>query len=103
MNILSDKQGEAYRLMSEGHNVVLLGAAGTGKSFILKGFVEEQRKCGKNITLTCTTGIACSVNSEVVGGAMTIHKWSGNEDGRYDPSEIVDVVCNNRKYHDVVQ
>ncbi|MES9883832.1 MAG: AAA family ATPase [Sedimenticola sp.] len=58
---LNSLQHSALKMAEEGHNFVLLGSAGTGKSFVIGKIVESLNKMGKNVALTCSTGIACHV------------------------------------------
>ena len=61
---------EAFRhALDAGRNVFLTGMAGTGKSTLLRGLIEER---GNAVTITAATGIA-ALN---VGG-VTLHRWSG--------------------------
>ena len=61
---------EAFRhALDAGRNVFLTGMAGTGKSTLLRGLIEER---GSAVTITAATGIA-ALN---VGG-VTVHRWSG--------------------------
>ena len=61
---------EAFRhALDSGRNVFLTGMAGTGKSTLLRGLIEER---GNAVTITAATGIA-ALN---VGG-VTLHRWSG--------------------------
>ncbi|XP_060594248.1 ATP-dependent DNA helicase PIF1-like, partial [Ruditapes philippinarum] len=92
-------QQRAVDISTEGHNLLLLGRAGTGKSFVLKEIVKRLRNKGKTVQITCSTGIACCVYDE---NACTIHQFTGISDGRHGPGEIVDVVKNNRKYEYVL-
>lgn len=62
------------------HNVCITGAAGTGKSFLLKMIKDHF----PNIHVTASTGVA-AVN---VGG-VTIHSWAGIGKGALPASEIV--------------
>jgi ATP-dependent exoDNAse (exonuclease V) alpha subunit len=55
-----------------GANVFLTGQAGTGKSTLLRRFLEEARKKGTTVAVTAPTGIA-ALN---IGGT-TVHRWSG--------------------------
>lgn len=66
---LTKKQEEALRLMHGAENVFLSGEAGTGKSYVLKRFLEETKK---NVLVCAPTGIA-AIN---VGGA-TLHSVFG--------------------------
>lgn len=61
---------EAFRhALDQGCNVFLTGMAGTGKSTLLRGLIEER---GGAVTVTAATGIA-ALN---VGG-ITVHRWCG--------------------------
>ena len=61
---------EAFRhALDAGRNVFLTGMAGTGKSTLLRGLIEER---GSAVTITASTGIA-ALN---IGG-LTLHRWSG--------------------------
>ena len=51
--MLNDEQQKAYDAMCAGENVFLTGNAGTGKSFIIKKFIEE-KNCGM-----CANGHCC--------------------------------------------
>lgn len=65
--------------VSAGHNYLILGQSGTGKSFLLKTLKAKLQILGKKVVLTGTTGVA-SLN---IGG-ITIHSWSGIADGHFN-------------------
>lgn len=65
--IFTKDQEMALATMQKGNNIFLTGGAGTGKSFILRKFIEINR--GRNILVTAPTGIA----AKNIGGA-TLHK-----------------------------
>ncbi len=67
---LSDEQKLVIENISQGHNVLVSGGAGTGKSYLLSYLKRNYSKHG--IAITASTGIA-AVN---IGGA-TIHSWAG--------------------------
>lgn len=67
-----------------GHNFMILGQAGTGKSTLLKRIKEELRGIGKNVVMTASTGIAASLIS-----GRTLHSWAKLGDGRLTASQIV--------------
>jgi len=53
-------QREAFEIIRKGHSLLLLGAAGTGKThFIVKTLQDEN----KNVLLTASTGIACCLHT----------------------------------------
>lgn len=58
--------------MLSGANVFLTGAAGSGKTHVLKEFVKKSREKDKRIAITASTGIAATHLN-----GMTIHSWSG--------------------------
>ena len=83
---MNERQSIAVNLASEGHNLFINGAAGTGKSFVLTEIVRRLGSTRK-VYLTSTTGISC-MNFPKSAGAMTIHRWAGIEDGRHTTSQL---------------
>lgn len=59
-------------LLEAGHSVLLTGAAGTGKTYLLSEFIRRSRRRGKHVAITATTGLAATHL-----GGTTIHAWSG--------------------------
>lgn len=66
------KQAEALALLDSGHSMLLTGAAGTGKTYVLSEFIRRSRRRGKNVAITATTGLAATHLN-----GTTIHAWSG--------------------------
>ena len=66
------EQQEALALMEAGKNILLTGAAGTGKTHLLNTFIRRARKHGKSVAITATTGLAATHLN-----GTTIHAWSG--------------------------
>lgn len=66
------RQDQALYLMSSGRSVFLTGPAGSGKTHVLNQFIRQQKRKGKEIAVTASTGIAATH----IGGT-TIHSWSG--------------------------
>lgn len=62
----------ALEIMAEGHNVVLTGPAGSGKTYVLNEFIRRAKRTGKYVAVTATTGLAATHL-----GGNTIHAWSG--------------------------
>lgn len=58
--------------MHSGQSVLLTGAAGTGKTYVLNQFVRHARANGKTVAMTATTGLAATHLN-----GTTIHSWSG--------------------------
>ena len=66
------RQYRALEIMLEGHNVMLTGPAGAGKSYLLKKFIETVKRRRKKVVITATTGLAAAHL-----GGQTLHSWSG--------------------------
>ena len=71
---LSKKQQRAIDLMASGANVYLTGYAGTGKTTVLKEYIEDAEKSGKNVLVCATTGMAAD---NLGYGAGTLHRILG--------------------------
>jgi ATP-dependent exoDNAse (exonuclease V) alpha subunit len=85
-------QDEALEIMERGHSVLLTGAAGTGKTYLLNKFIRRAKKSGKNVAVTATTGLAAThLNGN------TIHSWAGI--GIYDelPKKFFQKMSKQRK------
>ena len=74
-----------------GHNVLITGSAGTGKSVLVRKLLSE-----RTTHMTASTGIAtCNVNG------VTIHKFIGIMDGRYGNVEIPFKIMNEERFYKV--
>jgi hypothetical protein len=65
-------QDEALAILESGNSVLLTGAAGTGKTYVLNKFIRRARAAGKGVAVTATTGLAATHLN-----GTTIHAWSG--------------------------
>ncbi len=65
-------QKTALQILKLGHTVFLTGAAGAGKSYVLREYIAYLKKHGIKYAVTASTGIA----STHINGT-TIHSWSG--------------------------
>jgi hypothetical protein len=65
-------QTEALAILESGQSVLLTGAAGTGKTYLMNEFIRRSKKRRKSIAVTATTGLAATH----LNGA-TIHAWAG--------------------------
>lgn len=65
-------QDEALAILESGQSVLLTGAAGTGKTYVLRKFIRRAREDGRTVSVTATTGLAATH----LNGA-TIHAWAG--------------------------
>ncbi len=72
--ILTEDQQKALSLVMAGErNIFITGAAGSGKSTLIKAIVQTSQMYGKNVLVCAPTGIA-AMNIE---GGMTIHAAFG--------------------------
>jgi ATP-dependent DNA helicase PIF1 len=82
---LSEKQKNAFLSMQNGKNVFLTGPGGSGKSFLLKYFINwyknliEDDRSNSKIYVTSTTGL-----SSLLIDGMTINRYSGIGTGEKD-------------------
>ncbi len=65
-------QKTALTILKLGHTTFLTGQAGSGKSYVLREYVDYLKKHGVKYAVTASTGIA----STHISGS-TIHSWSG--------------------------
>ncbi len=65
-------QSVALSILKLGHTTFLTGAAGAGKSYVVREYITYLKRHGMRYAVTASTGIA----STHIGG-MTIHSWSG--------------------------
>jgi ATP-dependent exoDNAse (exonuclease V) alpha subunit len=65
------RQSEALDILKLGHNVFLTGAAGSGKTHVLLGYIAYLREHDVAHAVTASTGIAATHL-----GGVTIHSWS---------------------------
>ena len=56
---LNEQQKIALEYAQKGHNFILQGSAGTGKTFLIKSIYENLTKNKKSVAILCTTGISC--------------------------------------------
>lgn len=65
-------QEQALAILESGKSVLLTGAAGAGKTYVLNTFIRRAKKRRKSVAVTATTGLAATHL-----GGTTIHAWSG--------------------------
>ncbi len=64
-------QQQALAILLAGDSALITGKAGSGKTHLLKDFINQSKKNGKKVAITATTGIAATHL-----GGETIHRWS---------------------------
>ena len=85
---LTDDQHKALDAVISGHNIIILGQAGTGKSFAIREAVRLLTKEGKTVSVTASTGIAATQFTD----GETVHRWAGILDGRFTDAEALERV-----------
>ena len=84
---LSRSQRATYARALRGENTFITGAAGTGKSYLLRRIIEAlggSSADGGSVAVTASTGVAASH----IGG-MTLHSWAGIGLGKGDVQKLV--------------
>jgi len=89
---LSEEQTRALELFKGGSNLFISGPGGTGKTELIKQFVNE---ASKPIQVCAMTGCAALL---LKCGAKTIHSWSGIKLGNKTIEETCNDVAKSRYY-----
>lgn len=76
-------QEPVYNVLMQGKNTFVAGAAGTGKTELIKKFAKDMRDAGKNVVVTAPTGLA----AQQIDG-VTFHRAFGYSIG---PKNIRDL------------
>ena len=87
--VLSEEQKAVMDAVDMGQNILITGAAGTGKSFLLKALMAKYRT---RLSVCATTGIVA-----VQVGGSTLHSWAGLGLGKGTPGEIAGRIKENMK------
>jgi ATP-dependent exoDNAse (exonuclease V) alpha subunit len=89
---MNTEQRKAYELFQQGHNVLLTGSAGTGKSFTLKHIIEWEKANNRHIGITASTGLA----AYLIKG-RTIHSFLRLGLGKDSASKLVQSMKTHNK------
>jgi ATP-dependent DNA helicase PIF1 len=99
MDLLNEEQKYAVRCVMEGHNILLTGSAGTGKSYTIKYIIEYLNNTNKNYAITASTGTAA-----VIIGGQTLHSFLGLGLGTGSIKEILgNILKNKKKYENILK
>jgi ATP-dependent DNA helicase PIF1 len=90
---LTEMQNNALTAMQMGKNVLVTGAAGTGKSHCINIFQEWTRTIGTlNVAITSTTGV-----SALLIKGVTLHSWAGIGLGEESAMVLAKKIQTNKK------
>ena len=73
---LTNEQRAVLNCASLGHNLLVSGQAGTGKSTLVNSIVKELTSCGKKVKVVCSSGISCSLYGDSIN-SQTVHSCYG--------------------------
>ena len=51
-------------VVESGHNVFIMGQAGTGKSFLIGKIFQTLKRRGEKVVIVCSSGIATTVHHD---------------------------------------
>jgi len=71
---LNTDQEQIVTFAAKGHNLLITGQAGVGKSEVIKQIIVAKAR-GRKIGMICSSGIACQVYDR--GVASTVHSFYG--------------------------
>ena len=72
---LNDEQASVLQFVSQGHNCMITGQAGVGKSRVVRSILQDCREKNLTVAVVCSSGIACKVYAN--GIASTVHTFYG--------------------------
>jgi Cdc6-like AAA superfamily ATPase len=72
---LNSDQKNFLKFILAGHNVLVTGQAGAGKSEVVRESIKRLNEARKNVAVVCSSGIACQVYER--GVASTVHSYYG--------------------------
>lgn len=97
---LSAEQELCVKAAEEGHNFLIYGEAGTGKSTVIIELCRKFNENGKTFQVVCSTGIACEVfNDDLPRNhkPVTINSFLGIGTAQGPFNEVVRKACRNER------
>ena len=77
---LTAEKAESFHFARSGHNILVTGQAGTGKSRVVNVIRDDCRHRGLKVVVICSSGIACQVYDRGVASAVLSHYGLGAAD-----------------------
>lgn len=75
MSVLTPGQAQIVSVVHKGHNLLITSQAASERSMVVKEIMSALRKAGFNVSVVCTSGIACTLYDP--GVASTVHSHYG--------------------------
>ncbi len=95
---LNSDQKNILKFVLAGHNVLVTGQAGAGKSEVVKESIKRLNEVRKNVAVICSSGIACQVYER--GVASTVHSYYGFQAANIPWKQIVSRSAENSLMRD---
>lgn len=92
--ILSTEQKYALQQFQQGQNLFITGPGGTGKTQLIKQFVEYMKTRNMSYQVCAMTGCAAVL---LKCCAKTLHSWSGIKLGKGETQKILNSILRNKK------
>jgi ATP-dependent DNA helicase PIF1 len=93
MNGLSREQKYAFQKFTRGENLFITGSGGTGKSYLIKHFIQYANSFNRHIDVCAMTGCAAILLN---CNAKTLHSWSGIKLANGKSIDIINRVLKNK-------
>ena len=90
---LSPEQKIAYQKYTQGSNLFITGPGGTGKTRLIKNFMDFSNSVNSNVAVCAMTGCAAILLN---CNARTLHSWSGIKLAKGPKNKIIEGVLKNR-------
>ena len=90
---LTPEQAEIFQFARSGHNILVTGQAGTGKSRVVNVIRDDCRQRGLKVVVICSSGIACQVYDR--GVASTVHSYYGLGAADMPSGQLIDRATSN--------
>lgn len=98
---LNVDQEQIVNFAAKGHNLLITGQAGVGKSEVVKRIISDANASGRKIGVICSSGIACQVYDR--GVASTVHSFYGLMTAELPWRQVIDRSLSNSLICDRVQ
>ena len=98
---LNPDQEQIVNFAAKGHNLLITGQAGVGKSEVVKRIISDANARGRKIGVICSSGIACQVYDR--GVASTAHSFYGLMTAELPWQQVIDRSLSNSPVCDCVK